>query len=543
MNEVLKLLDDKDFLDSLYGFAYKRTNNSYEAEDLCSEMILAVLSAARKNSDIRNHYAFVWTIARRVYADFSEKRKLDSTARIAAEYSDEIINIYTDPTVDYVEHEDDKQQLRRIMREICFMSKIHRDVCVMYYLDEMCVSDIAAKLDITENAVKQRLHSARQTIKKGIEKMDISNITLKPIDMAFIGSGNPVGNEPHSVATRSFSKNLVYLCKNTERSIKELSELLNVPMSFVEEEVEIQLRGENGYYGLLQKTESGKYISNCIIIDFADYKKVSEMYRKNTDVIAERFDAYLKKNEEKILAMPFLNKQTDVRFIAWSLISKIINWFSGNVFEKLEKKHFSDITPTKRNYYTFIIAEKAGQNIDTGVYGWDGNTTNNISGYKQVWISNIYGRRIQAHFHCGHNIAQDPQILLTVKSIGGLPMSLLSEDEKETAAKAIESGYIRKENDTLYPQILVSESDKIYGDILNGFMSETDDLIDPVVDEMYGFVKKYVPKHLMGEYNLFVQMTACCLLDAMIEKCIELGTLIPPEKTPSAEGVMMTVQK
>jgi hypothetical protein len=29
----------------------------------------------------------------------------------------------------------------------------------------------------------------------------------------------------------------------------------------------------------------------------------------------------------------------------------------------------------------------------------------------------------------------------------------------------------------------------------------------------------------------------------MIEKCIELGTLIPPEKTPSAEGVMMTVTK
>ena len=59
----------------------------------------------------------------------------------------------------------------------------------------------------------------------------------------------------------------------------------------------------------------------------------------------------------------------------------------------------------------------------------------------------------------------------------------------------------------------------------------------------YKFIKKLVPKHLMGEYKLFVQSTATGLLDGMIEKCIELGTLIPPEKTPSAEGVVMVVVK
>jgi len=543
VNEVLNLLNDKNFIDSLYGFAYKRTNNSYEAEDLCSDIILAVISAVHRNSDINNSYAFIWTVARRVYADFSEKRKLSANTNIAAEYSDEVINIWNDSIDEYIESENDKLQLRRIMREISFLSKIYRDVCVLYYLDEMKISDIAKRLDVTENAVKQRLHSARETIKKGVEKMDNTNLTLKPIDIAYIGTGNPVGNDPREVAERSFSKNLVYLCKNTERSIKEISEMLGVPMPFVEEEVNIQVHGKNGYYGLLKKTDSGKYISNFIIIDYDDCMKINEMYKKNTDIIAERFDSYIKKNEQKILDMPFLNKQTDVRFIAWSLISRVYWWFNGNVADRIEQKYFSDVTPTKRDFFSFGIAHYDDKPFEIGFYGCDGIGTDDIDGYKRVFLSNIYGKRIKKHFHCGHNISEDKELRLTIKSINGLPLSSLSEDEKEIAAKAIESGYIKKEDDILYPKILVSESENMYGAIIKDFIAETNELIEPAVDELYKFIKKYVPKHLMGEYKLFVQQTSIGLLDNIIEKCIELGTLVPPEKTPSAEGVIMVVQK
>lgn len=58
---VMELLNDKDFLSSLYGFAYKRTNSSFEAEDLCSDIILSIMSSIRKNSEINSPHAFVWT--------------------------------------------------------------------------------------------------------------------------------------------------------------------------------------------------------------------------------------------------------------------------------------------------------------------------------------------------------------------------------------------------------------------------------------------------------------------------------------------------
>ena len=70
-NEVLEQMNNQEFLDKIYHFAYHRCASSFEAEELCSEILLSVISAVRKQERIDNFYGFVWTVARRVYADFS----------------------------------------------------------------------------------------------------------------------------------------------------------------------------------------------------------------------------------------------------------------------------------------------------------------------------------------------------------------------------------------------------------------------------------------------------------------------------------------
>ncbi|MCL1787587.1 MAG: sigma-70 family RNA polymerase sigma factor [Defluviitaleaceae bacterium] len=551
MNKVMQMLDDKTFLDNLYGFAYRRTNNSYEAEDLSSDIVVAILAAARGRTDVANAHAFVWAIARRVYADFCQKRQT-ARERTAPAFTENIA-AGTDMIDAYIEDEDDRYQLRRILREIMFLSKIYRDVCVMYYLDGMKVADIAGRLGVSQNVVKQRLYSARSTIKTGLEKTKppnlkgvedmTQNLTLKPVEMSFIGNGNPVGNNPSIVATRSFSKSLVYLCKNAERSVKELSELLGVPMPFVEEEVDIQLAGENGYYGLLRKTDSGKIVANTIIVDYEDHMKMDAMYRRHAGTLAAMLDKYIKENEAKILAMPFLNKQTDTKLVAWQLAVRT-SWFFADTLRNVLGKRWADIPQIERPYSVIIVAYKDGQWHNFKMYGTSGAIANDIGEYKRVFVSNMSGPRLQSHFFAGHNISTDAKLLLTVRAIGGLPLSQLSHNDKETAARAIEEGYLKKEGDTLVPNILVSEDEWMYGDMLQGFFPEVEGLVSQVADEAYAFVKKYVPKHLMGDAGLFVDLSAGGLADGLVEGLIELGALVPPPGgRPSAAGVMMVVSK
>ena len=121
-NETLKLIGDKEFLDKIYQFSYRRCNTSYEAEDLCSEIILAVISAVHNQESIGNLYAFVWTIARRVYADYSEKRN-QTRQTISIENSDLLLAAKENEIDSFIEEAAEQEQIKKIFAEISFLSK------------------------------------------------------------------------------------------------------------------------------------------------------------------------------------------------------------------------------------------------------------------------------------------------------------------------------------------------------------------------------------------------------------------------------------
>lgn len=408
----------------------------------------------------------------------------------------------------------------------------------------MKIADIAKELDISETAVKQRLFSARNTIKKEVEKMD-NNFTLKPIDIAFIGTGNPVGNDPSTKAERVLSKNLIYLCKNSALTAKEISEKLGVPMPFIEDEIEIQCRGGNGNYGLLRMLNNNKYSSNIIILDVSEYEAANAAYQDILDEFCERLIQYFNKNNDRILDFPFLNKQNDVRFIAWSLISSMIWDLDGAVRDKLKEKHLIDIKILSREFSSVGFAVRESETLNMGFYGCDVIGANNVCGYSKIHFANIYGERIEKHCSCGHNISTDPQLMLTIRAISGLDVTALSSDEKEIAAKAIESGYIERKDNMLHPKILVlsSEQEKEFNKLSTDFKSDILDLADKVAEKSSNLIKKIVPPHLLNEYPMFSMAASIRILHNTIEKCIDTGILNKPEKALCAEGTWMIVTK
>lgn len=74
-DEVITRISDKAFIDAVYRYSYRRCGSAHEAEDLCGDILLALLTALRSKTEIEHFYAFVWTVAHRVYADFCENRR------------------------------------------------------------------------------------------------------------------------------------------------------------------------------------------------------------------------------------------------------------------------------------------------------------------------------------------------------------------------------------------------------------------------------------------------------------------------------------
>ena len=545
-NEILKLIGDKEFLDKIYQFSYRRCNTSYEAEDLCSDIILAVISAVHIQESIENFYAFVWTIARRVYADYSEKRN-HTRQTISIENGDLLLAAKENEIDNFIEEAAEQEQLKKIFAEISFLSKAYREVMVLYYIDEMKVKDIALKLGINETTVKQRLFSARNTVRKEVESMNERNLSLKPIRLAIVGTGNPMGNDPRTKADRVLSQNLIYLCKDKAKTAKELSEELCVPMPYIEDELEIQVYGENGKYGMLRKLDNGKYITNILLVDYSEYDEANKIYEKHLDEYIPILKANFEKQKQDILLFPYLNEQSDATFILWGLISRTIWDFEKRVKEVIGKNYFSDVEPVKREFTTVATAFRDDMNPNFGFYGCDGIQSNSVWKYRYVHFSNIYGARKEKHFACDHNITNDDKLLLTLKALDGtLSIDELSDTEKEVAAKAIECGHIRKCGKMLLPKIVAYEKkfDKAFHNMAIALNDNTETLVNEIAKELSEFMRKNIPEHLMNEYEYYIGCIAGVrFLHETIEACIKEGLLCEPENKIGAEGVLMVIEK
>lgn len=549
-DEALKLLEDKNFLDKIYHFSYHRCSTSFEAEDLCSDIILAVVSAIHKQEQIENFYAFVWTIARRVYADHSRKRNAERQISISGtENSDflwDSLEAKENEIETFLEEAAEREQINRIFQEIAFLSKAYREVMVMYYIDERKVKEIADTLGISETTVKQRLFSARNSIRKEVEAMSERNYLLKPVKLAFSGTGSPCGNDPRTKAERMFSQNLIYLCKNKPKTAKELSEELCIPMPYIEEELEIQCRGENGKYGLLRKLDNGKYAVNILLVDYEEYDQANQIYEKHLPEVCRAFKDALQKNEEKILSFPYLNEQKDLRFLLWSLILRAMWHFSGKVNNTLAEKYFSDVIPVDREFTCAAVAYTDEQEPSFEFYGCDGIEAASVGGYRSVWAANIYGKHIEKHFHCGHNLSNDPKLLMVLKAIGGISVDELSAEEKEIAAKAIANGYLRKSGSRIEPGIVVIDK-KDVKEFYNLSYELTDDMdavTEQIAAELADFMRSHIPERLFSEYRIYPELIAGIrILSKTIDACISEGLLVKPANRLCAEGTMMAVEK
>lgn len=537
--ELLKIMDD-ELLDKLFGFCYARTKDGHEAQELCSDIVFALVKTAHSEGDITDIYPFIWRVARNVYADFCSKRRKNADIFYQGDPSDVFPSVLEDA------HDNSNEELlQNIYRQISFLTKAYREVMILHYLEGLSTAEIAKKQNISETAVRQRLFAARNKIKKEVKTMtSIKNkpISLNTIDLIIVGSGNPLWGDPRDVCTRQFSMHILWLCRKKPMSALEIAQKLNVPTMYVEEELEILAKGANGEYGLLRRLDSGKYAINFILLDKEELEKVREIYRSYIPVICNTVSEFINKHRQEYLAFPYLNKKVDLNLVLWQQVPVLSQFFSNQVERLLRQKHFADVAPLIR---PFTVYGYPNNGIRDSA-GWDGVTAENICGFSEIHFENIYNTHIKAHFGCGHDTANDTQLQLALRSIKGLDIDTLSYTEKEYAAKAIESGYLYREGDMLYTKILVHDirdKHKLYdiSSILSESVLEAE--AEAAAEKIAGLIRSTVPDYLLSEW-MYVNVIAFSPIQAaLVETLIEKGILTPPKDGIGAEGCWIGVRQ
>lgn len=537
--ELLNIIND-ELLEKLFGFCYARTRSSYEAQELCSDIVFELIKTANTEGKIENPYPFLWRLARNVYADFSAKRKQQMDNSYQGD-ANQVLSFLA-----AVNQKDDSAALLgKVYRRIAFLTKAYREVMILFYLDGLSTAEIAKLQHTSETAIRQRLFSARQKIKSEVEQMEentIKPVVLNQIDYTLIGTGNPNTGDPRNICSRQFSKHILWLCRKKPRSASEIAAELNVPTIYVEEELDILVHGENGKYGLLRKLDNGRYDINFILLDKEDMERANAIYMEHLPSICRIISGYIEEHKEEYLSFPYLNKMADWNLILWQQIFPIASTFSWNVENILSRTYFPNIEKSRRPFSIYGY-------VDYGKHygcGCDDTTAKNICGYSEIYISNIYITRIQQHFSYGHNLANDATLQLALRAIDGLTVNTLSEEEKEYAAKALECGYLYREGNLLYTKILVNnikDSDRLFelSKRLSDGYFETE--AKAVAENMAKLIQKTIPKHLHNDWEFVNCLAALPILDSLVESLIEKDILTPPIDGIGAEGCWMCVAK
>lgn len=536
--ELLKIMDNT-LLDKLFGFCYARTSDSYEAQELCSDIVFALVKAANTDGEINNLYAYVWRVAGNVYADFCEKRRKEADLFYQGDSNDALSNIMVRE-----EDDDSSEMLEMVCRKIAFLTKAYREVMIAYYLDGLSTAEIARQQQTSETAVRQRLFSARKKVKSEVEEMsEINNkpVMLDKLNFIIWGTGNLSWGDPRETCIRrQFSKHIIWLCRKKPMRATEIANKLNVPTMYVEEELGILKKGANGEYGFLRRLDNGTYAINVVLLDKDEIERAHAIYRERMPMICDVVSDFIEKHKEEYLAFPYLNKKVDFNLILWQQITMITEMFSKNVREILSREYFNDVEKIKRPFSVFGF-------LDTGkTYGCgrDICSGENICGYAEVSLDHIYDSYINKRFHSNEYVLGNKQVQLAFQAIDGIDIHALSEDKKEHAAKAIESGYLYREGDTLYTKILVNDMKDSLFDISerisDGFLEEEARDVAAKVSEL---IRKFVPEHLFGEWAYFNILASMPMHDLLVEHLIQKGVLIPPENGRiGAEGCWISVK-
>lgn len=536
--DLLKAID-QELLDKLFGFCYVRTRDSYEAQELCSDIALSLVEAARGDGEIQDLYAFIWRVARNVYADFSEKKRKNSDR-----YSYEELGDVAEEA--FAEENDDAESLRQIYRSIAFLTRAYREVMIAYYLDGLPISQIAKQQQTSENAIRQRLFSARQLIRNEVTNMET---TKKPLALEKLpqfriwGTGDTGWGDPRSVCTRKMSFYILLSCMEKPKTAKEISEELYVPMPFVEDELDILTRGQNGEYGMLRKLENSKYTLNFPLLSQQQFEALIHNVYGKLRQFPESVQRFVEAHKEEYLAMPYINRKVDLNLILWQQVKWMAASFQWKIAEILEKKHFPDVKKSDRPFVVYGYLDNG--ELGRCGYGYDGFEAKNVCGYREIHAGTVYGDRLQHHFPRGLNLAGDQAFQLAIRAIRGLPVSDLTEQEREYAAKAVEEGYLFREGDTLYTKFLVTEGNNTNPSRAptNRFGEEMVAEAEQAAAEIAAFIRQNLPAHLLRDYWLVNEIASLPLGDALVEVLIEKGLMTPPENGIGAEGLWMNVTK
>ena len=238
-----KLIKDftENYMGKVFYFCLRKTGDSYEAEDLASDITLNVISALNKGLIPRNFPAWVWQIARNRYSKWAAGK----SKKLKRIESSDVEGFDLENNTRFEEDIINKELISLVKRELAFISSDYRDILVAFYIDDLKVKDIASSLGLPEGTVKTKLFRARNLLKEGIDMArEFGRRSYKPEDITFSNNCSSFGDngQPWTILNHSMYKNIFLEAYGNPETAEQLALELGIALPYMEDELDFLVK-------------------------------------------------------------------------------------------------------------------------------------------------------------------------------------------------------------------------------------------------------------------------------------------------------------
>lgn len=271
-----------NYFKKIYGFAMKKAFSYDEAEELGAQMVSEVYLSLLHAEAIANMEGYIWRICENTYARYvaSEKKKQGVS-----------IDGVDIPYFDEYDLGESNEELRKLRKEIGFLSSMRRKIVYSFYYEGKSIRRIAIDYELSEGTVKWHLNKARNDLKEGFSmERKIGQLGISPVEAVdFSHNGYVVpGGAPEDFLGDKINLNIVYSVYDEPKTTEGIAEEMGMTPVYLEER--IRRLTDNGF---LVETKGNKFTT---YVKFTPQKlslemgaNILKMKLKAADILAEKY--------------------------------------------------------------------------------------------------------------------------------------------------------------------------------------------------------------------------------------------------------------
>lgn len=491
------------------AWCISRTATVEDAEDLCQEILLAMLESATKLRNPAAFYGFLWGVAGNVYWQWVKKRTQCQIQTLV----DGVIPDSSETTWEMLpELPEDIALLRR---ELMLLSEQYRKAVVCYYIQGMKTTEVAKVCGISQSMVKYLLFKARTILKEGMQmERNYGTQSYHPrhLEARYWGEGP---NHLYGEVDSLIRQNILFACWNDRLSAEEIALAIGVGLPYMEQD--LQRLTELG----LLVMQGKRYQTNAILFTENFRREAAQQTEKTKNQLAMLLTQLIRQKAEAFAEIGMWPEGDNSCAIPWQmaalLLRQMLNMAAVQSGFQLKK----NVQGKACLYWGVEVEENAPE--QKFVFGVS-NVSNAHGDVVQFMDFSVNGRMRHHDFY--QNRTRSEVFLLLSKG----KMASLSENEQVVAAELVQGGYARQKEQGIqvccpvYTQTEFAQLQELFVEDAQRMT----DLALEMLEQERAMLKEHVPNRLqmdaenMAYFQLFDHAVSATVAQLYAEQ-----TLLP----------------